>query len=783
MVHRVRSTVRRLAAYWHILTRRDRVTSDMDEEMRFHVEMQTERLMKEQGLPAEEARRRALVSFGGLEKYKEAGHDVYGLRWLDALLLDSRFSLRMLLKHRGLTLAGTFAMAVAIAVGATAFEVVDDILDSPLPIPGGDRIVSLEFIGDDAGNSENQVIHEFAALHASMTTVEHFGGFHNAKHNLVDAETAPEPVQVAEITSSAFAITNTPALMGRYLLPSDESDAATPVLVIGHDAWRKNFASDPDVVGRTVQLGGLPRTIVGVMPEGYKFPTGHQFWVPFREDPLAHKRGEGPEIVMFGRLKAGATLEQVRAEMAAIAQQTAASHPGTGEPLRAVALIYAQQVIEDPSMMWMMRVAQLFAGVLTVVVAINLAILVYARTVTRLGEIAVRSALGATRRRILSQLFLESLVLALLGAVAGLGLARYALDLIQALNQTLPFWITFELSPGSAFFALALAMVAAFIMGVLPGLKATGVGVNANLHELHGRSGTRLGATWTTLIVAQVAVAVAVLPVAVFMAWRVVQMEMAGNGFAAESVVVATAGPAPDAPPAELERLAAQQLQLMARLEAEPGVVGVAFSDRMPGNGPMKRIRFEDGVRVKARTEHVPDIGITDALWPTTTKVSVDQFDTYGVQIVAGRNFAAADIGTTNVIVNRSFVDMYLQESNAIGLSFRFDSKAANALPPRWYEIVGVVNDFPAFQVSFTTPGEPTVYHPAGVGEISPVILSVRFASAAPPTFINRLRQIGAEVDPTLQLTDVNILADFYEMVRGTLRSVAWAGALVTTSV
>jgi hypothetical protein len=321
MFQLVRRNARRLSMYWQVLTRRDRVTSDMDEEMRFHVEMQTERLMTEQGLPAEEARRRALVSFGGVEKYKAAGHDVHGLRWVDALLLDARFSLRMLLKHRGLTLAGAFAMAVAIAVGVTAFEVVSDLLDAPLPLPGADRIVALEFIGEEAGTSEEQVIHEFAALRASMTTVEHFGGYRNSQHNLVAAETAPEPVLVAEITPSAFAVTNTPALLGRYLLPSDAAEAAPPVLVIGHEAWQVNFAGDPNVLGRTVQLAGVPRTIVGVMPEGFEFPTGHQFWIPFREDPLNYKRGEGPEIAMFGRLKLDATVEQARAEMAAIANR------------------------------------------------------------------------------------------------------------------------------------------------------------------------------------------------------------------------------------------------------------------------------------------------------------------------------------------------------------------------------------------------------------------------------------------------------------------------------
>ena len=332
-------------------------------------------------------------------------------------------------------------------------------------------------------------------------------------------------------------------------------------------------------------------------------------------------------------------------------------------------------------------------------------------------------------------------------------------------------------------FALGLAAMSALIMGVLPGLKATGVSVSANLHELHGRSGTRLGATWTTLIVAQVAVAVAVLPAAVFFASRVIRMELAGAGFAAESIVVAEAGPGPDAPAVDRDRVAAQQLELLARLEAEPGVKGVAFSSHVPGFASHRTIRFEDGVRVRARAEHVPDVGITDALFPSTTRVSVDLFDAYGVEMLAGRAFTAADVGTTNVIVNRSFVDMYLQEPNALGLSFRYDNKAANAAPVRWYQIVGVVREFPAFQINFARDAEPTIYHPAGVGDMSTVLLSVRFAGAVPPTFIHRFRDIAAEVDPTLQLTEVSVLADLYDTLRAPLRSLAWAAALITASV
>jgi predicted permease len=782
MLHLVMRTGRRILSYWHLLTRRDRVTSEIDAEMRFHIDMETERLAKEHGLPLEEARRRALVSFGGVEKYKEAGHDVHGLRWLDALLLDSRFSLRMLLKHRGLTMVAGFAMAVAIAVGTTAFETISGMLDSVLPLPGGDRLVQLQFVRAETGSEEEQLMHEFAALRSQLTTVEHISAYRDAQHNLVAAETAPEPVEVAEITASAFAITNTPAPLGRNLLPSDETDAASPVLVIGYQAWQLHFARDPNVVGRTVRLGGVPRTVVGVMPEGFEFPSRHAFWIPLRVNPLAYPPGEGPSLEIFGRLAPGVTIEQAQAEFAAVAPQTAALRPEGALPLRARVVPYTQ--LGDPIMLWALRVGQWFSSALTVLVAINLAILVYARTVTRLGELAVRSALGASRRRILTQLFIEALALALLGAAAGLAIAGYALEVIQTMNETgelLPYWITFGLSTRAVFVALGLAFLSALIIGVLPGLKATGVSMTANLHELHGRSGTRLGVTWTTLIVAQVAVAVAVLPAAVFISARVIRAELAGTGFPAESIIAGKVGLGPDAPEAGRDRVAAHQQELLARLAAEPGVIGVAVSAGLPGSAPIKAIRFEEGVRVRARAEHVPDVGITDAMYPSTTRVSVDLFGTYGVRMLAGRAFAAADFGTTNVIVNRSFVDMYLQEPNPLGLLFRYDKP--NVAQVGWHQIVGVVQDFPAVPIDFWREGVPTIYHPAGVGDLSPAVLSVRFAGEVPPAFINRFRNIGAEVDPALQLTEVGVLSDRFDEQRAAMRSVAWATALVTASV
>ena len=423
---------------------------------------------------------------------------------------------------------------------------------------------------------------------------------------------------------------------------------------------------------------------------------------------------------MFGRLAPGVTIDQAQAEFAAVAHRTADVHPESGRTLRPVVVPYTRDTL-DATMVWVLRAGQILVAALTFVVAINLAILVYARTVTRLGEIAVRSALGASRGRILTQLFIEAFALAIVGAAAGLGLAHYGLDVIQALNDRdggMPFWVRFELSPGAVLYAFALAVLAAIIMGVLPGLKATGVSLNANLHELHGRSGTRLGATWTTLIVAQVAVAVAVLPVAVFIASRVIRMEMAGPGFAAESFVVATAGLSADAVSVHPDRITAQQVELISRLKAEPGVIGVAFSSGIPGFAGSERIRFEEGARLRDRTDHVPDVGVTNALVPSVTRVSVDMFDTYDVQILAGRNFTSGDVGTPRqrVVVNRSFAQMYLQDGNALGLRFRYVRDEADPAAP-WFQIVGVVRDFPASPPNFTREGEPTIYHPAACGQ------------------------------------------------------------------
>jgi putative ABC transport system permease protein len=718
-----------------------------------------------------------------------------GLYWLDGVSLDARLGVRMLLKHRWLTLVGGFAMTVAIAIGAMAFEVTSDLLNPALPFPDGERVVAVKYVATKAGRADDHVLHAFTAWRDRVTTLEYLGAFRDAQHNLVAPNTPPEPIHVAEITAAAFDIAQTPPMLGRYLRPSDEEVGAPPVVVIGHDAWRVRFNSDPQIVGRGIQLGGTLHTIVGVMPAGFGFPIDHQFWMPLRLEPLKYVAWQGPELSLFARLKREATIEQAQAELASTGRSIADVHPDGPDQVRPVVLPFTRQHIDltDPTFVWLLRAAQLLVGALSFVVAVNLAILLYARTVTRLGEIAVRTALGASRRRILSQLFIEALTLTVLGAVAGLVLAGLVLRQVQAMAYGFPFWVHYELSAGSVIYGLALAVIAAVIMGVLPGLKVTGTRLPANLQELNGRAATRLGSVWTTLIVAQVAVAAAVLPAAAYVSWHVVQTELTGPTIAVEQFVVADMNVSDEAA-ADRQHVRNRLLALVARLREEPGVTAVTFSSAVPGFGPDRRVEFpgtapfdfaegrpfdsaqgrpfDSAQGRQQRDGRTPEVA--------AFQIDVDLLKTYGARILAGRDFDARDTASsTAVIVNRTFASDVLgaPAHAALGSRFRYIPRTD------WFEIVGVVDDFPGFPRDPGSETEPTVYQPAAPGDFHPAVVSMRFSGPIPERIAERLRGVGAQVDPALQLRRVVPLSDFYDELRSVWRTVAWAAAIITISV
>jgi predicted permease len=786
----------RARAAWRVLWRSRDLEREMRDELRFHLELETERLVREAGLDPQEARRQAHVRFGGLEPYKEEARDARGRRWLDALSIDLRLAVRLLVKHRGLTLVGGLAMAIAIGIGATAFEALGEWLTPALPFEDGDRIVSITIRSSPRADDDGAlgVLDDGDSMRPGLATLDEVGAFRTVQHNLVAPPAPPEPIRAAEMTASGFAITRVRPLLGRYLLVADGRPGAPPVVVIGYRMWQSRFAGDPQVVGRVLHLGGVARTIVGVMPDGFEFPYNHQLWLPFA--PARADRRSGSGLYRFGRLAHGASMAQAEAELAGLVVDGPGAASSAERPrVSVVPYTRAHVDVSDPEFVWVLRLAQLVTGLLTFVVAVNLAILVYARTVTRAGELAVRAALGASRRRLVGQLFLEALALSLVGTAGGLGFAAVALRYLRSLAQAaggVPYWIPFELSVTTVLDALALAVVAAVVIGVVPGLRVTAAGSSTHLHASGGRSSPGLGRLWTMLVVAQVASAVAVLPAAFYVAWQTALLELRGPGFEADRFAIASVTLPEDAnrvvivtteeqeraeradARARARQVEARLRPLLSRFLAEPGVSAVTFSSYVPGFAAGARLTFhpQSPVRVPGPWE------------VSRLEVGVDLLDVYGAELAAGRRFVTADLGAANaVVVNETFARWFNGSAPAVGARFRYEAQVGRAVSDSpWYEIVGVVGDFPRVPDALSLDTPAVVYHPAPLGEVNPLILTIRFGGAAPAAFTERARRLAAAIDPALQLRQAVRLSDFYDRTYGLWRYAAAITALAALS-
>ena len=256
-----------------LLFARRAAESRMNAEFRFHIEMETDRLMRAKGLAPDEARRQALAAFGGVEKHKEALRDGRGLAWLSGMSLDVKLGGRMLRKYPGLTLAGGLALAIAIGIGAGWYDVTSKFLAPTIPLPEGDRLVSIETQNVLTNERESRVVRDFLEWRHELRTIEDLGAYRTNTRSLIVGNAVPEPIRMAELTAGAFRTARVAPVFGRALLDSDEMPGAPSVIVVGYDVWQRSFGGRQDVVGSVVKLGNTPATVIGVMPDGFGTPS------------------------------------------------------------------------------------------------------------------------------------------------------------------------------------------------------------------------------------------------------------------------------------------------------------------------------------------------------------------------------------------------------------------------------------------------------------------------------------------------------------------------------
>jgi len=728
------------------------------------------------------------------------GNTPHGLGFMRSFsAMDFKLAIRMLVRYPGLTLVGVIGMAVAITIVAGSFSILYTLVDPALPLPEGDRIVAIQNWDQHTNRPERRTLHDALTWGEDATTIRDVGMFRAIARNLIAEGTPTEVVTIAEINASAFRVAGVAPLMGRALRDEDEHPSAPPVVVIGFKAWRDRFQSDPSIVGRTIRFGDSHHAVVGVMPDGFEFPINHQFWIPSRLDPSRFARRQGPTVQVFGKLAPEATLEGAAAELATLGQRAAKDFPTTNAQLRPLVtpFTFPSFDIDDTSTLWLVHLMQFLISLLLVIVCVNVAILVYVRTALRQGEIAIRGALGASRGRIVSQLFVEALALSMLAALVGLGICALALDylneLMAVMYGSLPFWWKFELSPGVIAYVIGMTLLAAAIVGILPALKATGRRLQSGLQGISagGGSSMRFGRTWTVLIVLQVALAVALLPAAVFHAWDAIKYGTVDPGFAAHeflSTSVSLDTGAARVTPAEVTaRSGARVDEVVRRLRAEPSVKDVTFA--MAAAGEEGTVVIEvDGLPMPTTPVNY-NIPFGTAVGHLARAGNVDPrfFSIFEVPLLTGRGFEGADAaaGATAILVNRAFVTQFLWDGNVLGRRVRYVGRSNDSTPHielgRWFEIVGVVGDFPATTDPGLSPAK--LYHATTAAQVDPATLMLRIRGMPPAAFTPRLRDITAAVDPNLQLYRVTSLDASLRKEQSVMRLIAAVLGVLTLSI
>ena len=699
-------------------------------------------------------------------------------------VLDLRLGARMLAKSPGLALVGGLGMAVGVAIAAGAYAVFNSYFYPEIPLHEGDRIVAIGKFDPRRRSEDARLLHDFLVWRRDLRSVVDLGAFRTVRRNIITETGQGEPITLAEMTASGFRAARVPPLRGRVLVDADERPDAPLVVVIGYDVWQARFAGDPAILGREIRIGRAAHTIVGVMPQGFAFPVRHQYWIPLRVDPgVSVAPGTGPSLDVFGRLAPGATKESAQAELSVITRGLAAEGPAELAHLQSRIVAYTDIVVhaEAEGETRTYALLRFLIAFLLIVVAMNVAVLVYARTVMRTGEIAVRTALGATRGRIIAQLFAEAFVLSGLSALVGLGLVAVALRMLDQFmieSGGAPFWTNNGLSLGAVLYALALAVLGAVIVGVIPALRATGAQLRGAIGSLGSGAKAQLGRTWTVLIVAQVAIAVAVLPPALLKGGETVQQALREPGFAQGEYISTRFLVERDGDATELARpndAAADSARtivtaLLARIATEPGVVGATVSHSEPWGGS------RDPVEVDGTGQPAQKVRIH---W-----VDTSYFGLFGARLVAGRGFAAGDamLPRTDrpVIVNRSFVTELLGPGDPIGRRVRYQSYGDEVMP--WHTIAGVVEDFPA---GVKIPGETSarMYHVEAPEEMPGALIMIRLRGQTPEAFAPTLRRIATSVDPMLQLSSVGPLDAAYREFARVGARMALAIALITGSV
>jgi putative ABC transport system permease protein len=689
------------------LLRREAVIQDIEEEMRSHVEMEIEANI-ERGMKPDEARREAFRSFGNLGRVRELAYEVRGGGMLETLWQDMRYGARVLAKHRAFTAVAVLTLALGIGANTAIFSVVNELLLRPLPFPDAERLVMLWEISSEGRHQNTTSRANFRSWSEQSTAFEGMAAFSDQRLSLT-GDGDPEEVSTQLATPELFQVLGIEPMIGRGITQEDARPGTPDVAVLSYGLWQRRFGGDPRVIGKAIMLNGAPYTVVGVLPAGFQWHirkrsgTGKpaEIWTVLAM-PTEGPATRGRFLSVVARLKPEASLEQAEAEMKTIAARLEEDAPRYNKGTSTEVIPLREQFVGNvrPALLILLGAV----GFVLLIACANVANLMLARAAAREKEIALRAALGAHRLRIVRQLLTESLLLAVLGSLLGLGLAWWGIKALVAIS---PRDLINLQGVGINLTVLAWTMIVSLatgiIFGIAPALEATRLNLNDALKEGGkgaGGQGTRSRRLRNAFVVAEVALALVLLASAGLLVKSFTRLQKIDTGVNTDNVLTMVVR-LPNGKYKEDQQLVSFFRQATERIGALPGVRSVGMVNFLPLYGGLGS---NTGFSIEGRP--MPPPGEE----PGTNVRASDSgyFSAMGIPLLRGRNFTDLEASEARhvVLISESLARQHFPGEDPIGKRILVEMFEK----PNPTEIIGIVGD--VRYDSLTDEAEPTVYFP-----------------------------------------------------------------------
>ena len=679
------------------------------------------------------------------------------------LLQDLRYAVRTLLKTPAFTAIAMACLALGIGVNATIFSVVSGVLLRPYPYRDAERIVVLNSMKPDAFINRAPVSYlDFRDWRDENTTLETLAAMQRRSFAIADGRTDPERFSGGAVTWTLFGLLGTPPAYGRDFTADDDRPGAEPVVLISDDLWRNRYGAERSILGRAIHVNGRPHTVIGVMPPGFMFPENQRLWVPISAYIPEWQRNTRA-LEAFARLKPGVSVEQAATDLRNISSRLAATYPGENDGW--TSLVRPLRAWMIPVQVEIMMFAMMGAVTLVLMIACaNVANLLLARAASRHREISIRAALGAGKWRIIRQLLTEAILIGLLSAPLGVGIAWVGLQLVDRgiPPDSVPYFIHWSLDGRALVYTVAISVLTGIVFGLAPALQAARTNLQDSLKEgARGAAGGRRARMRSALVVAEIGMSLILLVAASLFVRSFLNLQQTSAGFDTAplmSMRIYLPGAAYESGEAKASRVR----DLVERIESLPGVEAAFGSNFVPfGGGGGGGDLIVQGRAIESGKE--PGI--------TFIAASPHLRQTIGVALLRGRDISNADETTRTpvALINQTMAAQIWPGEDPLGRRFRLKGDES----ADWFTVVGVIADFRHFQGDGDRPVFPSAYVPYSFEPTLNTGLTIRVAGD-PGSITAAVREQIRHADPSLPVFSVQTVEKLRQLNFWQFRLFGW---------